>query len=67
MTVPKPGTELTIKSLGTDAKLFNTEIRSVTLLGSKAKLDWKQTAEGLVIQYPKSDKSKLAVGFKINL
>ena len=67
MTVPKPGTELTIKSLGTDAKLLDREIKSVTLLGSKAKLSWKRTADGLVIQYPKSDKSKLAVGFKINL
>ena len=65
MTLPKPGTVLTIKSLGTDAKLHNTEIRSVTLLGSKAKVDWKQTADGLVIQYPKSSKLKLAVGFKI--
>ena len=66
MTLPKSGAELTIKSLGTDAKLFEGGIKSVTLLGSKAKLDWKQTADGLVIQYPKSDKLKLAVGFKIN-
>jgi alpha-L-fucosidase len=65
MTLPKPGAELTIKSLGTKAKLFDGEIKSVALLGSKAKLDWKQTADGLVIQYPKSAKLKMAVGFKI--
>jgi hypothetical protein len=45
--------------------LLDSPIKSVTLLGSKAKLSWKQTAEGLVIQYPKSGKLKLAVGFKI--
>ena len=66
MALPKPGTELTIKSLGTDATFLDGRIKSVTLLGSKAKLDWKQTAEGLVIQYPKLSKLKLAVGFKIN-
>ncbi len=65
MTLPKPGAELTIKSLGSDAKLFDGEIKSVTLLGSDAKLDWKQTAAGLVIQYPKDAKLKMAVGFRI--
>lgn len=67
MTLPKPGATLRIKSLGTDAKLLDGPIKSVTLLGSKAKLDWNQTADGLVIQYPKSSKLKMAVGFKISL
>lgn len=67
MTLPKPGVELTIKSLGTNAKLLDGPIKSVRLLGNKAKLDWKQTADGLVIQYPKSSKLKMAVGFKISL
>ena len=38
MTLPKPGTTLTIKSLGADAKLLASPIKSVTLLGSKARL-----------------------------
>lgn len=65
MTVPAPGTELKIASLGTDAKLLAGPVKSVSLLGSDAKLDWKQEAAGLVITCPKEMLFHTAVGFKI--
>ncbi|HEU6449215.1 MAG TPA: alpha-L-fucosidase [Verrucomicrobiae bacterium] len=65
MTVPAPGAQLKIISLGTDAKLLAGPIKSVSLLGSDEKLDWKQTADGLVIACPKQMPFHTAVGFKI--
>jgi len=42
-------------------------IRSVSMLGSTAKIDWKQTAEGLTITFPKTLPCKVAYGFKIQV
>jgi alpha-L-fucosidase len=52
LTVPAPGTELKIKSLGTDAKHRSQPIKSVKLLGHDGELQWKQEADGLVITCP---------------
>jgi alpha-L-fucosidase len=49
MNVPAPGTQLKIKSLGTDAKKFNKPIKDVKLLGYNGKLQWKLEADGLAI------------------
>jgi alpha-L-fucosidase len=65
MTVPAPGTQLKIKSLGTDAKLLAGPVKSVSLLGSGEKLDWNQAADGLLITCPKQMSFHTAVGFKI--
>ena len=67
MAVPKPGETLTIKSLGTDAGLLNTSVGSVELLGSPAKLQWRQEANGLVIQCPSEMAFPFAVVFKIGM
>jgi alpha-L-fucosidase len=40
-------------------------VKSVSLLGSPAKLAWKQQADGLVITCPAAMPFKFAVGFKI--
>ena len=47
--------------------LAGEKIASVTLLGSDAKLDWKQEAAALVIQPVKSWPSQHAVAFKLRL
>jgi alpha-L-fucosidase len=67
MTVPAPGAQLKITSLGTNAKLLAALVKSVSLLGSDEKLDWKQEDDGLVIGCPTEMQFHTAVGFKIDL
>lgn len=55
-----------IKSLGIGSQWMTREVSSVTMLGSKAKLKWQQTREGLVIELPKSIASKNPLVFKIS-
>jgi alpha-L-fucosidase len=40
-------------------------ITSVSLLGSDAKLDWKQTADGLIVKLPSQKVSEYTTGLKI--
>jgi alpha-L-fucosidase len=56
---------LKIKSLGTDAKYFAKPIKTVSLLGYKGKLQWKQEADGLAITCPKEMPYETSVVFKI--
>lgn len=65
MTVPKPGTSLTIKSLGTNTGNFNKQIKKVSLLGSKKKLKWKQGPEGLTIVCPSKMPFETSIVFKV--
>jgi alpha-L-fucosidase len=48
----KPGGDVKITSLGMDSKVCDKKVKSVTLLGSKEKLTWKQEAGALVIAKP---------------
>ena len=50
---------LVIKSLA------GSDIKRVRLLGSSSRLDWKQTADGLMVNLPESDPSNYAVTLKI--
>ncbi len=65
MTVPAPGAELKITSLGTDSKYFGKAVKSVKLLGHEGVLSWKQEAGALVITCPDAMPFKTAVTFKI--
>jgi alpha-L-fucosidase len=65
LAVPKPGDVLIIQSFGTDAKLLDKKIISVTMLGSNSKLQWEQRPDGLRITCPKNIPNKFAVGFKV--
>ncbi len=65
LTVPAPGTELKITSLGTAAKLFTAPVTSVKLLGYGGHLKWRQKAGALVIACPDAMPFKTAVTFKI--
>jgi alpha-L-fucosidase len=56
-----------IQSLGSNAKLLDKPIASITLLGSDAKLDWKQEADALVIQSVAKWPCEHAVAFKVQL
>jgi alpha-L-fucosidase len=58
--------KLTIKSLATDSGLYAGQIGKVELLGSKARLKWTQTAEGLVIELPPERRSAQAVAVRIS-
>jgi alpha-L-fucosidase len=48
----KPTEDIHINSLGNKSVVSGKEIKSVTLLGSNAKLHWKQEADVLVIRKP---------------
>ena len=64
MTVSAAGTQLKIKSLGTNTKYGKT-IKSVKLLGYNNKLKWKQEADGLMITCPANMPYETSVVFRI--
>ncbi len=61
-----PTNAVSVKSLGTDAKLLEKPISAVTLLGSEEKLRWQQLPQGLVIDTPQKSPSAIAIVFKIS-
>lgn len=61
-----PTSAIKIKSLGSDAGLLTGDIREVSLLGSDAQLEWRQTGESLVIEPPRELPSQIAVVFRIS-
>ncbi|HVZ64744.1 MAG TPA: alpha-L-fucosidase [Lacunisphaera sp.] len=60
-----PTGPVTIKSLGTDAKLLGRNIAGITLLGSSEKLTWTRNADALVITPPAHLPNDVAVVFKV--
>jgi alpha-L-fucosidase len=65
MTVPPPGTQLKITSMGSASQYLQSPIKTVTLLGSTDPLNWKQNPDALEITCPKQMPLKIAVVFKI--
>jgi alpha-L-fucosidase len=63
MTVPSPGAELRVKSLGN--KMTARSIKAVSLLGDDAPLLWRQEDDALRITCPASMPFATAVGFKV--
>ena len=61
-----PEKEVLIKSLSSTMTLVN-KIKGVSLLGSDAKLNWKRTADALVIQLPETLPCENALSFKITV
>ena len=47
-------------------QLLSGKIKSIELLGSKEKLSWKRTSEGLQIKVPKISPCDFAFSFRIN-
>ena len=67
MNIPEEGQSVTIHSMAKGSKyLGGKKIKSVSLLGYKGKLRWKQTADGLVITYPKGVNLKTSAVIKIS-
>ncbi len=62
-----PTNAVTIKSLGTNAKLLEKNIGKITLLGSKEKVKWTQTADALTIEAPQAKPSDVAIVYKLAL
>ena len=60
-----PTQKVSIRSLGTDAKLADKAIAGVQVLGSDEKPAWQQTAEGLVIDPLAKWPTEQAVVFKV--
>ena len=66
LTVPAPGTELKITSLGAAANLLGQPIKAVTLLGHTGTGPlWQQTPDGLVITCPAPMPYATAIVFRI--
>ncbi|MEM9675078.1 MAG: alpha-L-fucosidase [Bacteroidota bacterium] len=65
MDWPEEG-ELLIKSLGTDAE-HSEKVASAKLLGSDADVNWEQTSEGLVIQFPSEKPGDYAYAVEITI
>jgi alpha-L-fucosidase len=65
-----PDKPLELKSLGTDAGLLDSKVKTIELLGDRGSIQWKQSAGALVIEStpkkPASDASASAV-YKISL
>ncbi len=57
--------QLLVRSLAKPAGENVNKIESVSLLGSDAKLEWKQTADGLVVTLPKQKVSEFTAALKI--
>lgn len=66
MSVPAPGIQLKIRSLGKDAKYFSKPIKDVKLLGYNGELQWKLEADGLAITCPVKMPFATSVVFKID-
>jgi alpha-L-fucosidase len=64
LAVPKPGDIVRIRSLGRDARLLDSPIEKVTLLGHTGKLRWNQKSDGLEITYPDMA-AKTAIVFRV--
>jgi alpha-L-fucosidase len=60
-----PNSAVSIKSLGTNAKLLGKPISEISLLGSEEKLKWSLTEDKLVIEKPREEPSDIAIVFKV--
>ena len=65
LSAPKPGEKRQIQSLSTTSGLLASKIQSVTLLGSKETLPWKQTDAGLEVTTPEDVPAQPVVTFCI--
>ena len=53
--------------LGANGPLKGRKIRSITMLGSEAKLKWKQTGDALTVISPARESGEFAFVYKIEL
>ena len=60
----QPTGDVVIKTLAVGGS-YDGEIESVSMLGSKERIKWKRSADGLVIALPKKLPESIVTGFKI--
>jgi alpha-L-fucosidase len=61
-----PEKDLTIRSLGSDLKLYTGKIEAVELLGSKTPVAWSREAGGLKVKLPRAKPCAYAPALKIS-
>jgi alpha-L-fucosidase len=61
---PEDG-KLTIKSLASGSELTKRHIKTVRMLGSKAKVEWTRSVEGLIVEMPNEKPGDYAFALKI--
>lgn len=66
MTVPKPGEQLRISSLGKKSGLYQDKIKAVELLGSGSSLTWAHEADALCVTFPEEASLEIAAGFRVS-
>lgn len=62
-----PGDELRVKTLGASSSVKAGAVKGVELLGSRERLKWSQTGEGLSIRLPKVEADRYAYVFRIRM
>jgi alpha-L-fucosidase len=62
-----PESDIRMTSLGKNSQVSNRAIASVSMLGSKEKLKWKQEGDALVISKPTTLPAWKVSGYKIVL
>lgn len=67
MAAPVPGKKYLLKSFAKSGKAARTKISSLHVLGSKSKIKWSQTDEGLLITAPKKLPNNRAIVYKATI
>ena len=62
-----PREDITIRSLGNASDLANGAVAKVELLGSAARLEWKQQRDRLVVKCPATMPCEHAIALRITL
>jgi alpha-L-fucosidase len=62
----KPTKDIVIETLATGGAL-DSEIKSISMMGSNEEIKWNRSAEGLTIQLPKELPQQPVVGFKLTI
>ena len=61
-----PTQDIVMKSLKKGG-ILETDIKDVTLMGSRKKVNWKHTENGLTVEAPTVDSNTYVIGYKITL
>jgi len=66
ITLAVPGSELAIRTLGANVRLYTGTIENVELLGSRQPVKWQRTVNGLTVKLPGTGLSPHAIALKIS-
>lgn len=65
MTIPEGGSQIKIKSLGSQSDYLKAKVKKVSLLGYRGSLQWKQESDALIVTCPDNIKFSTALVFKV--